>query len=487
MNFMKRALLSITRKKGKSLILFLLIFILGNVIAGAISVQQATLKSEQKIKKSMGAVASITIDKEKMEEDATSKIKSLTPEIMRKIGENPRVKYYDFSEGSQVTSRQLEQYHATEGESWDRPPNFSLNGGEQPIFLDLFEKKVEFDTSYGQGRTFTEAELKNGAHVTIMRSELAEVNNIRVGDMVKLANIISENEMRTHEMLDDMNVYASRDLDLEVIGIVKSTKATGPKSGETKKINEYMKNMDEQQKINMFYVSNAITERENDFSREKLAEILDEENLNWLGYKQYTPTYILNEPEDVDAFKIEVAVYLPEFYSIHGTTDSFDSIAGAILTMRALSTSTLYIAIGATLLIMSLIIILFLRDRKHELGIYLSLGESKPKVMSQILSEVLLIAILSMSCALISGNSIAQSVSKGMLENQLSAETEKNDGYRPGYETNMSDEDISASYEIKMDGSYIVLFYGIGIVTIGLSTASSLVYILRLNPKKIML
>lgn len=50
MNFLKRALLSIQRRKGKSIILFLVIFILGNLMAGAIAIQQATRGVETNIK-----------------------------------------------------------------------------------------------------------------------------------------------------------------------------------------------------------------------------------------------------------------------------------------------------------------------------------------------------------------------------------------------------------------------------------------------------
>ena len=42
MNYFKRGMASITRRKGKSLILFAVIFILGNVMAGAIAIDQGT-------------------------------------------------------------------------------------------------------------------------------------------------------------------------------------------------------------------------------------------------------------------------------------------------------------------------------------------------------------------------------------------------------------------------------------------------------------
>ncbi|MEG0255667.1 MAG: ABC transporter permease, partial [Vagococcus sp.] len=49
MNFFKRAMASVTRRKGKSIILFAVIFILGNVMAGAIAIDQGTKSVEDTI------------------------------------------------------------------------------------------------------------------------------------------------------------------------------------------------------------------------------------------------------------------------------------------------------------------------------------------------------------------------------------------------------------------------------------------------------
>ena len=66
MNFWQRALKSVTRRKGKSFILFLVIFILGNVIAGAVAVQQSTMNVERETKKKMGNVATVEFDYEQL-------------------------------------------------------------------------------------------------------------------------------------------------------------------------------------------------------------------------------------------------------------------------------------------------------------------------------------------------------------------------------------------------------------------------------------
>ena len=65
MNFWQRALKSISRRKGKSFILFLVIFILGNVIAGAVAIQQSTGNVEKVTKEKLGARAILDVDYEK--------------------------------------------------------------------------------------------------------------------------------------------------------------------------------------------------------------------------------------------------------------------------------------------------------------------------------------------------------------------------------------------------------------------------------------
>lgn len=83
--------------------------------------------------------------------------------------------------------------------------------------------------------------------------------------------------------------------------------------------------------------------------------------------------------------------------------------------MSQISGYVVLLAIGATLLIISLVVILFLRDRKHELGIYLSLGETRAKVMQQILIELLLISLIAMCLSLITGNFLGKMVSESLI------------------------------------------------------------------------
>ncbi|MCL1853376.1 MAG: FtsX-like permease family protein [Peptococcaceae bacterium] len=155
----------------------------------------------------------------------------------------------------------------------------------------------------------------------------------------------------------------------------------------------------------------------------------------------------------------------------------------------------MFVVVGASLIILSLLITLFLRDRKHEIGVYLSLGERKTKVVVQIALEVVVVALIAITLSLFSGNILAGSISEKMLVDQVAAEQGKksNNGYvyteleYMGYRTEIDSNEVARSYAVSLDLITMLLFYAVGIGTVSLSTLMPIAYISRLNPKKILM
>src|SRR5690625_3102948 len=113
MNFIKRGFLGITRKKGKSLILLAVIFILGNLIAGAISIQQATGNVESSIKERLGAATTVELDQEKMNNMSDADweglvIEEVGADLINQIGQLSYVKYYDYNMNTYIGSETIE-------------------------------------------------------------------------------------------------------------------------------------------------------------------------------------------------------------------------------------------------------------------------------------------------------------------------------------------------------------------------------------------
>lgn len=475
MNFLKRAFLSLVRRKGKSLILLVIIFILSNVMAGSIAIGQASNNVERTIKLQLGANASVELDWEEMQdwtEEQWNSLEYITPEMADKIGSLSYVKYYDYSSETYINSSTLTQYDPNMVEV-PTMSYFPIKGVQYAPILDI----VNGNATLVNGRTFNETEITNADYVALISDKVAELNNIFVGDVIYLQNTFSIwKEDNTVEEI-------KRDIALEVIGIFT------PKVQQSDENNggwiDYTP-------FNRIYVPNGVVHAENRWMNEQYAIAYPDSNIK-IDQIYITPTFVLNNPEDVESFRTEAKNLLPDYYKVTVSSDAYDSVAGPIKFIGSLSNIILYVAIGATILILSLVVILFLRDRKHELGIYLSLGESKSKVVGQILIEVVSIALIAITLSLLTGNSIAESTSQSMMDlrNEITGNTDnggviyRDMGYYP---TNgVTEDDVLEAYKIEFSWDYVLILYGVGIGTVLLSSIAPMIYILRLKPKKIMM
>jgi putative ABC transport system permease protein len=486
MNFIKRGMLSITRNKGKSIILLLVIFVLGNLISGAISIQQATGNVETSIKEKLGTATTIELDYEALsemsdEELGDYEIENLSLDLIKKIGELSYVKYFDYNTSSYLGSEALKSYRGNEAEEFETDysgpsMDFILKGINYAPVLDFEEQKGKLI----DGRIFKTEEIVNGSAVAIMSKKLAEKNSLQIGDTFVLKNDIYGPE-------SDKPI-SSRDVVLEIIGFFEPQSV---KKEEGSKKDQGMYDFLDMDYQNTIYVPNEIVVSENKYNMEEfmksdpeIAEMMENEEIT----EYYTPIFVLNKPEDSPSFEEEVKPLLPALYTVRKASDQYETISAPIQSMSKLSSYVLVAAIITTVLIIGLVVLLFLRDRKHELGIYLSLGERRRRIIGQIILEVMIISLIGITLSLFSGNYLAQGVSDTMIKSESGQNTDDYYMYPiTDFQSNLTTEDVIASYQVKLDSSFIFLFYAIGIATILVSTILPLIYIIRLNPRKIMM
>ncbi|MBP1045532.1 ABC transporter permease [Enterococcus sp. BWM-S5] len=494
MNFIKRALLSVARKKGKSIILFSVIFILGNVIAGAIAIQQSTQNVEKNVKSQLGGMATIELDYENNQDkfmEADLVIENLTEEKIKTIGESPYVKYYDYNSVSWAETKSLKTASMDE-ENMYGSSGFNLKGSNYPKILDVEEKNIKIT----DGTVFTQDDIDNGKNVALISTGVAEANGLSVGDQMiidRVANDYTESG-ETKELF-------KMDIPVEIIGIFE------PVTVEMKDSSDEDSNsmaMDQQQymsmeQMNTIYLPNKVViENDKAFSDKYMeesptyAESMAESGLEEETYEYYTPVYVLNSVDDVEAFKEETEPLLPPLYAVKASTDQYDQIGGSMNSLSKISGYVVTIAVAAALLIISLVVLLFMRDRKHELGIYLSLGDKRGHVMGQIIIEMVLISGIALVLSLISGNFLGKIVSDSLLNSDIL--TTANDSmdmmYYAGSSLGVSDlttADIMNSYKVEFSLGYVVTYLVVGLATTLLSAIVPLLYIVRLNPKKIMM
>lgn len=496
MNHLKRAWLSVTRRKGKTLILLIVIFILGNIIAGAFSISQASGRVEKSIKEKLGAIATPTLDWEAIDEAALEAEKngtefewnfdSIPLDELKEVANLPQVKTFDYGLDYYLESS---VYIQVMGEGMGIMPRdgevqssyFSLTGVSRPDFELLSSDKIAITS----GAVFTQADIDAANDVALVSEKFAAANGLAVGDVLDFKMEAIQYSEQGEELKRDSVPYS-----LKIVGIFK------PKMFEGKEDDDGSQSWMENVYDNTFYVTTP------SLFNAALAHMELEYSLNSESFGEFNPkssleqrivaSYILNTPEDIATFTGDAAPYLPEFYKFDISSDRYEQIAAPITSLDKLSKITLYVAVGASVMILSLVIVLFLRDRKHELGIYLSLGDKRNKVVSQIVMEVLMIAFLAFTLSIFSGNMIAKSLSKSLVnvEKFQDGGIMYNDMISTSFfdpNETVSPTDVVDAYSVELTASYIAGFYAIGLMVVVLSTVVPTLYITRLNPKKIMM
>lgn len=342
------------------------------------------------------------------------------------------------------------------------------------------------------GRVFKESEIKSGADVGVISRRFAEKNNITVGDTLQLDNVAyqpSQGDESTRE------IYKKQRTSIEVIGIVEQKIIPQETNGNERK--DTFTSRQNEEKENTILAPNNFVAKENTYRYEMMIEQDPTAADNTVAnFASYEPIFILKQSEDVELFRATVAPLLPQFYQVTVSSDAFESISGSILTMKSLSLYTLNISVWASLFILSLLILLLLRERKQEFGIYLSLGEQKRKILAQILLEVILIGFVAITCSLFSGNMIARAISDQIIVDKMVNSNKEGEGSKMigstsldilGYGTSVTAGEVIDKFSINFDPEYMIMFYLVGIGTMSVSTISPMIYILRLQPKKIML
>ena len=504
MGLFSRVLASLTRNFGKTILLLLIIFILGCIISGAISVNQAIQNTDTNIRRVLPPVVSIETDWATMDAHANATGEWLEPEtvtleMLSQIGELPYVRNYDASIGAGLMSLEFERVAADEsmvwsmGGDWD---SLSIKGVHSADLVDIEEGIIELTA----GRMLTEQEATTLSYVALISEEFAQLNDLHVGSSMMLENIVwdypEEGLSGDDTVFDEFygnedNIHARRSYDFEVIGIFRSI-------AEFNMQDEWNEASARDEHLNRVYASNPVAMEIHSFQIEAMREISpddewlqgDIEDLVWLQN-----VYILNNSEDIAAFRAAAEDVLPDFWIVIDSSDAFSDVASSMESLGNMATLILWIAISASVIILSLLITLFLRERRREIGIYLALGEGRGKVSLQMMIEVLAVAFIAIVLALFAGNLIAGGISEVMLRNDMAAGQGADDMHIVtnnlewmGFgAADVTAEEILATYNVSLDATGILMFFAASIGTVIVATIVPMLYILRLNPRKIMI
>lgn len=498
MDFKKRAISSVLRRKGKSLILFLVVFTLGNVIAGAVAIQQSTTNVETETKKKMRPVASIEMNYEAYQKEMTTvaageddqEIKQPEAKDYEKIGKLSYVKRYDlFISGGVGTNKFKAVTDQSGGVSYGGSTkyNFSTKGYNSKTPLDLTEGLIKLS----EGEGFTDNDIKQGSNAVLISQDVAEKNNLSVGDTFVL-DVVVDMVTEVAEETDDADVpeqpkATSFDQPMKVAGIfnVVQKKENAQQTEQQRSEKEWRA----LEQLNTIYTTETLAKNLQTKIDEKMSAGM-EAGPGEVESVNYQATYVLKSSDDIESFRQDANTLLPKFYHVVASTDQYEQVAGGLTKLNTIAKYIVIIAVAATLLILSLVVLLFLRDRKQELGIYLSFGESRGKVIAQIVLELLMISCVALILSLITGNFLGGGISRSLIQSDWlssAAQTQQYYAMSNLMQSDLSFLDIQQAYKVTFSFGYILTYLLVGLGTVMISALLPLMYILRLNPKKIMM
>lgn len=444
MNFIKRSFLSLKLRKGKALILLAIFLVVINMVFAGFTINSASSKATDSARQQLGANVNLIIDINKyINGDQNTGGAGMVPAIevkeADKLKNSKYVAHYNYLKNANAELKEL-HYVESLGGAQSFGPNNNLNFTLQGIRdFSLLEAAQDRKLKLVEGKGITPKTV--GKNVAMIEKRLAEKNTLKVGDKLQIGEVMDQ-ELTTKE--------------LEIIGIYESKDEASSFGGQSFALLE---------PANQIYVPYSL--------------------MNSLE----NAVYSLKDPKDIDAFKEEAKkLGLPDYYELDAQDMVYKQMIGPIENIASFSKMIVIIASIAGATILGLIIILSIKERRKEMGILLSIGEKKWKLMGQLLVEIVCIAILAFGLSLSTGEKISQKIG----DNLLSSEIEKNED-RPedpiallsGNPT--AEVDPVDNIDVSISTEDLGKIGGIGLGIAILATILPALSILRLNPKQILL
>lgn len=490
MYIFKNAIVSITRNKGRNFLIGIIIVVISCAAAISLAIRNSSEKLIDSYKSQYETTATIGINREsmrgemKMDRDASEEDRESRKENMQDIfnsasdisvedieeyGDSKYVKDYYYQIGVGVNSDDIDKVSQSSNDDED-----SGNGdmpergpGGQENFQNMSSSDftlVGYSSVSGMEEfisgkyKITDGEISDDMESAncVINSELASLNGIEVED--KIVVVDSDSEDNTME--------------LTVTGIYEEASDTDSAMG--------------------MFTSSANMIITNTTTVNKLAS--GNEDIK----KTVTPTFVLTSSEVVDKFSEELSDKgLSEYLTVNTNLDQVEGATSTISNTKTFATTFLVITLIIGGVVLFVINMINIRERKYEIGVLRTIGMKKSLLTMQFIVELLVVAVISLLIGAGLGATMSVSVSNNLLESEISkASEEKNDiseNFGGGRGTEMFDkvngvaevqafDSIDAVVDIKVLGQLFVL----GIILTLISSSASMISIQRFSPLTIL-
>lgn len=419
MYILKNAFKAITRSKGRNILIGIIIVVIASACTITLSIRNSAkeivnaYEEKYEVKATIGMnrsnlVNSFKVGDKSQEEmiEQFNEIENVTALEIENYGNSKYVKsyYYEYNLGmnssniESATDSLVKEITTTKTETFggDRP---NMPGGERKStttkktekiknmksasgeFTILGYSSYEAMTDFITGNyTISEGSVNSDftSNTCVISEELANLNDLNIGDTITLTS--PNNKKITY--------------DLEISGIYKENSENDDMSSM------YSKS-----------ANNIIT---NNTVIENILELDEELNVT------ITPTFILTSNSVVDNFKEEVEEKgLSEYYTVTNNLDEVESATKSINNVKTFATTFLIITLIIGGIVLLVINIINIHERKYEIGVLRTIGMSKFKVISQFVVELLIVSLISLSIGACIGSLCSVKVANSLLQDEV--------------------------------------------------------------------
>jgi len=466
MKFYNRAINSIFRQSSKSIILLLVSFILGSGIIISFLISSAINEATSVMLARSNSAVTVSLGSD------------ISEAQIKKIGSSSYVNHFDYNINSTVTSNNLKHYEGDVKKYLSNSDkitnyfdsNFTLTGVNDAQILLIKQQRA----TLMKGRLFSEQEITGDSNSILIGEEFAKTNNLDIDSKIRIvAAVHSDDSVR------------ERTYELNVVGILQyDSKNTNPQNSDK---DIQLENALAQATFqNTLLVPNSITKEINEFL---VGDTISNNNANLLTS---TPVFILKSPYDLKSFIDEETSNLPNRSYFVSDYDNIEkSISSTTILKNIASVSFITMTI-LSIAVLSLVVVLFLINRKQEFGIYKALGEKKYKTVAQVALEMCLIGLVGFILAISTSSFMADNISTSILKNTQITTTETQNVSTSDIvpyldDSAINDNYIANNYHIRISFRNVAYVMVIGLMTMLVASVGPSIYILRLKPKNILM
>ncbi len=444
MYIIKNALKCISRSKARNVLIAIIVLVIAISACLGLSIKQAAITAREDALETLSITATISFDRQKTMSNFSppsgqqgsgggrpsfdqnefaemmGSSSALTLDEYKKYAEASSVKdfYYESSiniNGSEnlipisneTTDSEETENEGSFGGGKDFPnnfmPNFSQIMGAQSDFTVIGYSSESAMTSFINGTaTISDGEIfaeGTSDYNCIISKELATYNSLAVGDEIVLTNPNNEEETYT----------------LNVVGIYTDSSANENSFS--------MSGMTSNDPANRIYMSYTALSRIVSASAEASETVTDEttgREFETAMSESVSATYVFSNVENYELFCEQVKdMGLSDSYTV--SSSDVKAFENSLAPLDTLSNTagkflTVILIIGAIVLVV--LNIFSVRERKYEIGVLTAMGMKKHKVALQFVTEIFIVTMVAVIIGAGIGAVTAVPVTNSMLENQ---------------------------------------------------------------------